>query len=105
MRSRSAADARPVRTLLNSCLVDSIVLSMRRFASCKASSITVTARSLALPLLRSVRIVVAGRLPHRRVRGVAARSNDRTDRLAPHDAADVGLVVDVEDADRHVVLH
>src|ERR671924_1292573 len=39
MRSRSAGDARPVRTLLNSCRVLSIDLSMRRVASARKSSI------------------------------------------------------------------
>ena len=39
IRSRSAADARPVRTLLNSWRVLSIDLSMRRVASARNSSI------------------------------------------------------------------
>src|SRR5689334_18880578 len=103
MRSRSAAEARPVRTLLNSCLVDSIVRSMRRFASAKASSITVTARSLGPLASIGIVFVVLRRLADGRVRDAAVRRHDRTDRLPLHDAADVGLVTDVEDPDRHVV--
>ena len=42
MRSSSAAEARPVRTLLNSLRVCSVDVSIRRFASVRNSSIEAT---------------------------------------------------------------
>src|ERR671918_2897289 len=80
MRSRSAGDARPVRTELNSWCVASIDLSIRRFASARNSSIAATSPSL-----------LRGR-------------DDRADALAPGDAADVPFR-QAEDVDREPVVH
>src|SRR3954447_22764155 len=80
MRSSSAADARPVRTELNSWLIVSTVLSMRRVASWISSSIVI-----ASP------------------RGLGG-GDDRANALAVHDPADVAAR-ESEDVDRQSVVH
>src|SRR5580765_7654679 len=82
MRSSSAADARPVRTELNSWLIVSTVLSMRRVASWISSSIVIAIWSL---------------------RGVGG-GDDRADALAVDDPADVAAR-ELEDVDRQAVVH
>src|SRR5581483_5773959 len=80
MRSRSAADARPVRTELKCSWVDSTDLSIRRVASWMNSSM------LAMGL------------------GSSGGRDDRADPLAGEDAADVAGL-EAEDIDRQLVVH
>src|SRR5262245_24403273 len=79
MRSSSDADARPVRTVLNSLRACSTDLSIRVCASWISSSTVATTA-----LLRSL--------------------DDRTDLLAGDDAADVAARK-LEDVDRELVVH
>src|SRR3954468_1817173 len=81
MRSSKAADARPVRTELNSPCAASSDRSMRRVASWRSSSIVAMGRNL----------------PPRR------RRDDRADAFAERDPAEVA-VLGAEDVDRQVVV-
>src|ERR671925_405337 len=83
MRSSSAAEARPVRTELNSFTIVSTLLSMRRTASWIRSSMIVV-------LIGSLRGLGGG--------------DDRADALPLDDAADVA-VGEGEDVDRQAVVH
>src|SRR5215212_5815196 len=82
MRSSRWVEARPVRTVVNSCVVDSTDLRMRSAAS--------SSRSLTIP----------SSIPPPDLAGY-----DGPDALAGHYPLDVALVVHVEDVDRQVVVH
>ena len=88
MRSSSAVEARPVRTLLNSVRVCSIDPSIRRWQSARKSSIAATAH---LPFAVVVTIVARSR-------------DDGADPLTRGDAHDVP-VRELEHVDRNAVVH